>query len=62
MNTHQHQDLLIESLMTLRHARAFITSREKMHQSGVQLYDQLIYDIEATLKSPGPEIPDAPAP
>jgi hypothetical protein len=56
MNTRQHLDLLTESLVTLRHARVFITSREKMHPTGVELYDQLVTDIEFALKSPGPEL------
>lgn len=57
MNTRQHLDLLAEALVTLRHARVFVTSREKMHPTGVNLYDQLMADIEVALKSPGPEIP-----
>lgn len=61
MNTRQHLDILHESLVTLRHARVFITSREKMHPTGVELYDQLVKDIEAALKSPGPELPRASA-
>lgn len=58
MNTRQHLDLLHESLVTLRHARVFITSYEKMHPTGIELYDQLVTDIEFALKSPGPELPD----
>ena len=57
MNTRQHLDLLHEALVTLRHARVFITSREQMHETGVELYDQLVTDIEFALKSPGPELP-----
>jgi hypothetical protein len=57
LNTRQHLDLLHESLVTLRHARVFVTSREKMHPAGVELYDRLVTDIEFALKSPGPELP-----
>jgi hypothetical protein len=57
VNTRQYLDLLHEALVTLRHARVFITSREKMHPTGVELYDRLVTDIEAALKSPGPELP-----
>lgn len=57
MNTRQHMDLLRECLVTLRHARVFIASREKMHSTGIELYDQLTRDVEAALKSPGPELP-----
>lgn len=57
MNVQQYRDLLLESLVTLRHARVFITSREKMHPAGVELYDKVTDDIETALKSPGPEMP-----
>ena len=31
-----------EIVTTLRHARTFIVSREKMHPDGVKLYDELL--------------------
>jgi hypothetical protein len=34
-------------LTTLKHARVFITSREKMHPTGVELYDELIEKLRA---------------
>jgi protein-arginine kinase activator protein McsA len=38
-------DLKEEILTTMKHARTFITSREKMHPTGVELYDELIEKI-----------------
>jgi hypothetical protein len=57
VSVQQYKDLLLECLVTLRHARVFIRSREKMHPTGQELYDGLVRDIEAALKSPGPELP-----
>jgi len=61
MNVQQYRDLLLECLVTLRHARTFIGSREKMHPTGIELYEKLTADIETALKSPGPEIPTGSA-
>lgn len=36
-----------ELVTTMRHARTFITSREKMHPTGVSLYDELLSKLEA---------------
>lgn len=58
MNTQQHRDLLLECLVTLRHASVFVRTRESMHPTGLELYDQLVKDVEIALKSPGPELPD----
>lgn len=44
-----HSDLLREALITLRHARVFIGSREKMHPTGIGLYDDLVEQIEKAL-------------
>lgn len=57
MKARAYQDLLLECLVTLRHARVFVRSREKMHPTGIELYDQLVKDVEFALASPGPEIP-----
>lgn len=57
MKTQQYRALLLECLVTLRHASVFVRSREKMHPTGLELYDQLVSDIEGALKAPGPEIP-----
>jgi len=34
-----------EIITTLRHARVFITSREKMHPDGAKLYDDLVDNL-----------------
>jgi Flp pilus assembly CpaF family ATPase len=39
-------NILQEIIVTMRHARVFITSREKMHPTGVQLYDELLTKLE----------------
>lgn len=57
MNVRQYRDLMLESLVTLRHARVFTVSRQKMHPTGVELYDQLVKDLESALKAPEPELP-----
>lgn len=54
MKVQQYKNVLLECLVTLRHARTFVTSREKMHPTGVELYDQLIVDVEGALKAPEP--------
>jgi hypothetical protein len=41
--------LLADALVTLRHARIFITTREKMHPTGIELYDELIKNLEREL-------------
>lgn len=38
---------LTEVIVILRHARTFITSRQKMHPTGVYLYDELLTKLEA---------------
>jgi len=40
------QPVIDEILTTLRHARTFITSRQKMHFDGVTLYDELIKNLK----------------
>jgi hypothetical protein len=40
--------LLAEALVTLKHARVFICTREKMHPTGIELYDDLVKRIEQT--------------
>lgn len=57
MKVRQYKDLLLECLVTLRHARTFVTSREKMHPTGVELYDKLIIDTQNALNAPEPELP-----
>ena len=39
--------VLREVIVTMRHAHVFITSREKMHPTGVELYDELLTKIAA---------------
>ena len=38
--------LLRDALVTLNHARVFISTREKMHPVGIGLYDDLVRQIE----------------
>ena len=38
--------VLLNLIDTLKHARTFIISRNKMHQTGVELYDELIVFLE----------------
>jgi hypothetical protein len=45
----QQRALLREALITMNHARVFISTREKMHPIGVGLYDDLVEQIEAVL-------------
>jgi hypothetical protein len=56
MTLQKYRDTLVQCLMTLRHARAFITSSEQMPQSSVEIYDQLVKDVVFALRSPGPEV------
>jgi hypothetical protein len=37
-------------LQTMKHARVFITSKQKMHPTGINLYDELVADIEKEYK------------
>ena len=57
MKVRQYKDILLECLVTLRHARTFVTSREKMHQTGIELYDNLIVEIGDALEAPEPSLP-----
>ena len=38
--------IIDEIIVTLKHSRTFVTSRQKMHPNGVLLYDQLIESLE----------------
>ncbi len=38
--------VLLNLINTLKHARTFITSKNKMHPTGVELYDELIVFLE----------------
>ena len=40
---------------TMRHARTFITSRERMHPDGVRLYDEMLGKIEDIVTKPKPQ-------
>lgn len=35
-------DIIAEVIVTMKHARVFISSREKMHPTGIELYDELL--------------------
>jgi len=37
---------LLNLITTLKHARTFITSKQKMYSAGVELYDELIIFLE----------------
>ena len=41
------KDTFQEIIDTLEHARVFITSRQKMHKTGVSLYDKLISNLKS---------------
>jgi hypothetical protein len=47
---HEKMKLFKEALITLKHARVFIATREKMHPIGIELYDDLIRHMEALEK------------
>jgi hypothetical protein len=46
--------------VTMRHARIFITSRQRMHHEGVLLYDQDIADIDALIPAASAKPPADP--
>lgn len=56
MTSQKYREILLECLVTLRHASVFVRTRERMHPTGLELYDQLIKDVESALKAPGPEL------
>lgn len=35
-------NILADVIVTMKHARVFISSREKMHPTGIELYDELL--------------------
>jgi len=47
-------DKLVEALrkvkITMNHARVFITSRQKMHPTGVVLWDEEVKEVDEALK------------
>jgi hypothetical protein len=45
--TNNPEALLDDVIVTMRHARIFITSREKMHPTGIELYDELLEKLIA---------------
>jgi hypothetical protein len=40
------ENILADVIITMRHAHVFITSREKMHPTGVKLYQELLEKLE----------------
>lgn len=48
--------LIEEIYHTLKHARTFIGSREKMHPEGIQLYDELLSKVEDIVTHPTPQM------
>ena len=57
MTAQKYREILLECLVTLRHASVFVRTRERMHPTGLELYDQLVSDVENALKAPAPELP-----
>jgi len=45
------ENILQDVIETMRHARVFISSREKMHPTGIQLYDELLAKLESRQSS-----------
>lgn len=43
----QARAALEKAAITMNHARTFITSRQKMHATGVALYDELLFALQA---------------
>lgn len=42
--------VVLEMIITLKHARTFIASKQKMHMTGIELYDELIVFLEGECK------------
>ena len=40
------KSVLFNIIITMNHASIFITSREKMHPTGISLYDELLSNLE----------------
>lgn len=57
MTAQKYREILLECLVTLRHASVFVRTKERMHPTGLELYDQLVKDVENALKAPSPELP-----
>jgi hypothetical protein len=38
--------MITEIITTMRHAQAFISSKQKMHADGIELYDKLLKGLE----------------
>ena len=50
------RELLQQAYNTLLHARNFIVSKERMHPTGVDLYEKLVYEICDELAKPEPVV------
>lgn len=50
-----NRELLQQAYTTLLHARNFIVSKERMHPTGVDLYEKLVYEICDELAKPEQE-------
>ncbi len=42
--------VIFEIITTLKHARTFITTKQRMHSTGIELYDELIVFLEEKCK------------
>ena len=49
------ETLIEEVYHTMKHAQIFIRSREKMHPTGIKLYDELLKKIEDIVTQPQPK-------
>ncbi len=45
-------EFLNDIIITLHHARTFITSRQKMHKTGIGLYDELYSNLKSIASQP----------
>lgn len=52
-HVHLHIDNVKEIVDTLKYARIFIASREKMHQTGIEFYDKLLKNLQDEIKGFG---------
>lgn len=38
--------ILMDIIETMKHARIFITSKQRMYSTGIELYEKLLTDLE----------------
>jgi hypothetical protein len=47
------RDLLYDNLSTMKHARFFIGSRQKMHPTGIDLYEENMKETQSAIEKKG---------